>query len=49
MAQAIEGKGVCPYIEEQKLFCEPDKTWNLTELYWVSVSSIACSTKPYAW
>jgi hypothetical protein len=49
MAQAAEGESVCPHIEEQKLFCEPDKTRHLTELGRITVSSVACSTKPHAW
>jgi hypothetical protein len=49
MAQATEGKGVCPHTEEQKLSCEPDKTRNLTELGRITVSSVTCPTKPHAW
>lgn len=48
MAQATEGKGVCPHSEEQKLFCEPDKTWYLTELDRSPVSAVTCSIESRA-
>jgi hypothetical protein len=49
MAEATEGKGIYPQIEEQNFSYELDKTWYLTELGRISVSSVACSTKPHAW